>query len=126
MPSVPSTYQENQSPNLVPRVFAVLALVVAAIVVIALIAGAFGGSSSSTRTLSSGAVTASGPKHDFCVVRTGDNFSTIAADQGVSTTRLRRLNPNLDPQALQPDYCIRLVADGCKELASGSKPRVYC
>jgi hypothetical protein len=120
---VPGTYQENPSRNLAPRLFAVLALVAAGIVVIALVTGSLGGSSS---TSSSGGPTtathhASGPD-PYYVVGPGDSLSSIAANEGVSEARLERLNPNLDPQNLQPLNCVDIVPHGCRKLAAKGGP----
>lgn len=41
-------------------------------------------------------------------VRAGESFGSIAADTGESITRLRQLNPKLEPSALQPGDRVRL------------------
>jgi LysM repeat protein len=41
-------------------------------------------------------------------VRANDTLSKIAATTGVSLATLQRLNPNINPQALQPGTPIRL------------------
>ena len=120
MQSVPTTYPEKPSPNLAPRVFAVLALILVGVVAAALIAGGLGGSSGSTTTSASTTQTSSGPKHPYYVVQAGDSFSIIAQKEGVSEALLKRLNPNLDPFSLQPQNCVDLVPHGCRKLASQS------
>lgn len=47
-----------------------------------------------------------GPR--FVKVRAGDTFSSIAAKWGHSVDRLRRLNPKLKPETLQPGVRMRL------------------
>jgi LysM repeat protein len=118
MQSVASTYPEKPSRNVAPRVFAVLALIVVGVVVAALVSTAVkdSGSSSSKPSTSQAAA---GPKHDYYVVKSGDSFAQIADAEGVTPERLRQLNPNLDPLQLQPENCIDLVPDGCKQLANG-------
>ncbi len=117
MQSVASTYPEKPSRNVAPRVFAVLALILAGVVVAALVAGSLGGSSSSTSTTTA-THAPSGPKDPYYVVKTGDNFTTIAKAEGVSTELIRRLNPTLDSQTLQPENCVDLVPHGCRKLAA--------
>jgi LysM repeat protein len=117
---VPGTYQENPSRNQAPRVFAVLALVAAGIVVIALVTGSLGGSSSSTTSATTSTHQASKGPDPYFVVGPGDSFSSIAAQEGVSEERLKRLNPNLDPQTLQPQNCVDIVRNGCRKLAAKS------
>lgn len=118
MQSVSSTYPEKPSPNLAPRVFAVLALILTGVAAAALVAGGVGGSSSSTTTTSSSTPTASAPKHPYYVVQAGDSLSSIAQKEGVPEARLKRLNPNLDPFSLQPQNCVDLIPHGCRKLAA--------
>ncbi len=47
-----------------------------------------------------------GPKWD--TVRAGDTLGQIAARNGTTVARLRRLNPTLDPQALQLNARVRV------------------
>jgi LysM repeat protein len=118
MQSVSTTYPEKPSTNMTSRVFAVLALIIAGIVVAALVAGSIGSSSSSSSSSSATASqTSSGPKDKYFVVQAGDNLSSIAAKEGVTQQRLEQLNPNLDPQNLQPQNCVDLVPNGCRVLA---------
>lgn len=42
------------------------------------------------------------------VVRAGDTLSTIAAKTGVSLATIQRLNPGIDPQALQTGQRLKL------------------
>jgi LysM repeat protein len=122
MHPVPGSFQENPSRNIAPRVFAVLALVAAGIVVVALVAGSLGGSGSSSSSTGSTTTTqqASGGPDPYAVVGPGDSLSSIAAQEGVSEARLERLNPNLDPQQLQPQNCVDIVPHGCRKLVAKS------
>ena len=118
---MPGTYQEHPSRNLAPRVFALFALIAVGIVVIAVVASSLGGSSSSSpRSTSSHQATHSGGRDPYFVVGAGDSLSSIAAQEGVSETRLERLNPNLDPQNLQPQNCVDIIPHGCRQLAAKS------
>ena len=120
MPSVPSTYPEKPSPNLAPRVFAVLALILTGVAAAALIAGGLHSSGDSSTSSNAATQTASGPKHPYYVVQAGDSFSSIAQKEGVSPGRIEKLNPNLDPSGLQPENCVDLVPHGCRKLAAQS------
>ena len=105
-----------------PRILAVLALVVAAIVVVVVVAGSTGG----VRTGPSRAKEARGQsraqREGYCVVRAGDTFAAIAVQARVPETRLAELNPNLDQFSIQPENCVNLIPKGCKKLASGGAP----
>ena len=118
MQSVASTYPEKPSRNVAPWVFAVLALIVVGVVVAALVSGAVK-SSSSTSTQTTQTQAQTGPKDPFYVVKAGDSFTTIAQAEGISQEQIKKLNPNLDPQQLQPQNCVDLVPNGCKKLANG-------
>jgi len=48
------------------------------------------------------------PKAKFYVVKAGDSLSAIAAKTGVSMSTIERLNPHLNPNALQPSQRLRL------------------
>jgi LysM repeat protein len=66
------------------------------------------------------------PKDSEYVVRAGDSFSTIATKETVGLAVIRRLNPRLRPQSIQPGDCVALIPHGCREPAargSGSAPR---
>jgi len=116
---VASSYPEKPGRNLAPRVFAVLALIIVGVVIVALVAGSLKSSSSSSTTSSTATHASSGPKDPYYVVKAGDNFSTIAAAEGIGLEQIKKLNPQLDPQGLHADNCVDLVPDGCKQLANG-------
>ncbi|HUA03525.1 MAG TPA: LysM domain-containing protein [Solirubrobacteraceae bacterium] len=47
-------------------------------------------------------------KAKFYVVKSGDSLSGIASKTGVSMATIERLNPHLNPNALQPSQRLRL------------------
>ncbi|UJA20650.1 LysM peptidoglycan-binding domain-containing protein [Thermoleophilia bacterium SCSIO 60948] len=49
-----------------------------------------------------------GSGEETYTVESGDAFSTIAEEAGISTQRLERLNPDADPTALQPGQVLQL------------------
>jgi LysM repeat protein len=116
---VASTYPEKPSRNLVPRVFAVLAIIIVGVVVYAVVSQGLKDSSSDTGTTTTQTQAQTGPKNDYYVVKAGDSFTSIAQSQGISQEAIKKLNPNLDPQQLQPENCVDLVPNGCKQLANG-------
>jgi LysM repeat protein len=118
MQSVASTYPEKPSRNVASRVFAVLALIIVGVVVAALVSSAVKDSGSST-TQKTATQAQTGPKDPFYVVKAGDNFTSIAQAEGISQEKIKQLNPNLDPQQLQPQNCVDLVPHGCRQLANG-------
>lgn len=58
-------------------------------------------------------------KDGYYVVQEDDvaGLSGIAAKTCTTVEELERLNPNLDPRAIQAQNCVDLVPDGCKKLA---------
>ena len=58
-------------------------------------------------------------KDGYYVVQADDveGLSGIATKTCTTVDELERLNPNLDPQALQVQNCVDLVPDGCKKLS---------
>lgn len=116
---MPGTYQESPSRNLAPRIFAVLALLVVGIVAIAIVAGSLGGSSSQTAPSTATTAPQKPSVKPYYVVRPGDSLSVIAARLGVSQARLERLNAGrLDPQNLQPQNCVDVKPNGCRQLSA--------
>jgi LysM domain len=114
----PGATQTSEGGRPAARVLAVVALVLGTIVFIVVIANSLGGSGSNSPTRTSGGGHKE-PHHKYYVVEPGDTFGGIAAKEGVSVTRLERLNPNLDTQLLPEKGCVNLVPKGCKVLASG-------
>jgi LysM repeat protein len=117
MQSVGSTDPETPSRRTVARVLAFLTLTLAAIGVTAAVFLNPGGHSNGNGRL---ARSVDNPKDPYYVVRAGDSFSTIAAKEGIGEALIRRLNPNLDPLAIQPENCIDLVPHGCRRLTRRS------
>lgn len=112
----PASRRSSRDPT--ARVLAVIALLVAATVVVIVIASSTGGSDSGSE--GQGGQGANRAKRgSYCVVRAGDTFAAIAAQARVPETRLAELNPNLDQFSIQPENCVNLVPEGCKELADG-------
>jgi hypothetical protein len=112
---------QRPSPNPIPRMLAVVALVAGAIVVVVVIVASTGGSDEgSDGGQASGQSRAQ--RERYCVVRAGDTFAAIAVEARVPETRLAQLNPNLDQFSIQPQNCVNLVPEGCKELSGGGSP----
>jgi hypothetical protein len=117
----PKATQRRPSPDPTARILAVVALVVAVIVVVVVIAGSTGGSENGSEQ-GQAAGQSRAQRESYCVVRAGDTFAAIAVQARVSETRLTELNPNLDQFSIQPENCVNLVPEGCKELADGGAP----
>jgi LysM domain len=117
----PKATQRRPSPDPIARILAVVGLVVAAIVVVIVVAGSTGGSENGSEQ-GQAAGQSRAQRESYCVVRAGDTFAAIAVQAGVPETRLTELNPNLDQFSIQPENCVNLVPEGCKELAGGGAP----
>ena len=113
----PRATQTTSSASPTARVLAVCALLAAAIVVVVVVAGSLGGSGSHGGRRAAGR--SAKPQQHYYVVQPGDTFAGIAQKEGVSVSRLERLNPNLDTQLLPEKGCVDLIPKGCKELANG-------
>jgi LysM repeat protein len=100
-------------------VFAILALALGGTGIIAVVL-VNGGGNSATSGRAVLARSSDTPKDPYYVVQAGDSFSTIAAKEGVGEALIRRLNPNLDPLAIQPENCVDLIPHGCRRLARRS------
>ena len=92
---------------------------VAAIVVVVVIASSTGGSE---RVRAGQAPGRAGRSARATASSAGDTFAAIAVQARVPETRLAELNPNLDQFSIQPENCVNLVPEGCKELAGGGSP----
>jgi hypothetical protein len=111
------------------RVLAPLVLIAVAAAIVLVVSGSLSGSDDESSDKGGAETTSSGcqpaadqaVKDGYYVVKADDveGLSGIADKTCISVDELTRLNPNLDPQALQVDNCVDLVADGCKALASG-------
>lgn len=56
-------------------------------------------------------------ENGYFVIEPGDDLSTVAARTCVTIDEITELNPELDPQLIQPGNCVDLRVDGCKALA---------
>lgn len=119
MKSAGSTHPHAASRKTAPEALAILGLVLVAAAVVALVIVKAGGDSG-TRGNALPAGSSDNPKDPYYVVRPGDSFTTIAAKEGVGQALIRRLNPNLDPLTIQPENCVDLVPNGCRNLAGGN------
>ncbi len=104
----------NQSPTstLIKRLVAVLALVAAVLIVFVVISGNTGGDEDGgkkgDRVSKSSGQGKKKPKRAAYEVQSGDTLTGIAQKTGVSVERIEKLNPELDPQALQAGQKLKL------------------
>lgn len=116
--------RERRRGRLFARALALGALAAALIVVVVVVSGSIDGddggegdeergrgvdTTSGCRPEDRGAV-----KDGYYVVQEGDILSVIAERTCVPEPELTRLNPRLDPQALEPQRCVNLVERACK------------
>lgn len=109
------------------RIVAPVALAVVFAVIVLVVVGSLSGDGDEEKRTSGSQTTTSGCseearqalKDGYYVVQPEDveGLSGIATKTCTTVDRLVRLNPNLDPQALQVQNCVDLVPDGCKKLA---------
>ena len=124
---MPAPSDDRKPNSWTARVLAPVFLVGVAAALVLVISGTLSDDSGSEESTSSAQTSESGCSPDadqavkdgFYVVKEGDNFSIIAAKTCMTEADLQQLNPNLDPQALQPQNCVDLKPDGCKALAGG-------
>jgi LysM repeat protein len=94
------------------RLAAPLALVAAAIAVVVVIQASGNDSSQSAQTATRTAVTQPARHHRrpprFYVVKAGDTLTLIAESTGVPLETIQRLNPEVDPNALQTGQRLKL------------------
>jgi LysM repeat protein len=95
------------------RVAAPLALVAAAVAIAIVVQASGSDSPSSTQTATRTAVTQPARQRRttprIYVVKAGDTLTVIADESGVSLETIQRLNPDVDPQALQTGQRLRLT-----------------
>jgi hypothetical protein len=116
----PQATETTPRPDPIARVFAVTALILAAIVVVIVVSDSIGGSGDGNgRGAREGREGHSKPHEKYYVVQPGDTFGGIAEEQGIAIARLEALNPKLDTQLLPQQGCVNLVPEGCKVLAAG-------
>lgn len=94
------------------RLAAPLALLAALVAVLVVIQASGSGPSSSAPAVTRTALHRPAGRHSApprgYVVQPGDTLSDIAAKTHVSLARIQRLNPNVDPQALQAGQRLKL------------------
>jgi hypothetical protein len=56
-------------------------------------------------------------KNGYFVIEPGDDLSIVADRTCIPIDEITELNPELDPQLIQPGNCVDLRVDGCKALA---------
>jgi hypothetical protein len=56
-------------------------------------------------------------KDGYFVIEPGDDLSIVADVTCIPIDEITELNPELDPQLIQPGNCVDLRVDGCKALA---------
>ena len=112
------------------RVVAPVVLIVAAVAIIMIVNASFGGGSGDEEGAGEGQATTTTTTADGCqpeapdaveagyfVIEPGDDLSIVADLTCISIDQITELNPNLDPQLIQPGNCVDLRIDGCKALA---------
>jgi LysM repeat protein len=91
----------------IPRILAPLALVAVVIAVFVIVNGSIGddsgGGDTTTKTTEK-----KGEIPKKYVVQPGDSISSIAEEFDISTDRIQRLNPDVDPQALNAGQVLKL------------------
>jgi LysM repeat protein len=94
----------------VSRILAVAALIAAAVVLVAVVSANTGGGGDEKKGKANPTRQANKPKTKAKVykVEEGDNLTIISQKTGISVERIEALNPDLDPQALQPGQKIKL------------------
>jgi hypothetical protein len=116
----PQATETTPRPDPIARVFAVAALILAAIVVVIVVSDSIGGAGDGDGPgAREGREGHSKPHEKYYVVQPGDTFGAIAEEQGIPIPRLEALNPKLDTQLLPQQGCVNLVPEGCKVLAAG-------
>jgi len=103
----------EETPNknsYVTRILAVAALVAAAVIVVAVIGANTGGGDDEKKGKANPTRQVSKPKTKAKVyeVQEGDNLTIISQKTGIPVERIEKLNPDLDPQALQLGQKLKL------------------
>jgi LysM repeat protein len=92
----------------VTRFLAPIALVLAAVVVIVVVTSSISGGGEESKHGAKQEKSAEGPGDKYYIVQPGDSFSVIAEKEGTTEEALQQLNPDLDPQTLNPGQQVRL------------------
>ena len=111
------------------RILAPLVLVAAVAAIVLVVNGSMDASDDSDDSSKPSETSTTGCKPDadqavedgYYVISAEDTqgLSGVAQKTCIPLERLVKLNPNLDPQAIQVSNCVDLVVDGCKALSSG-------
>lgn len=110
------------------RVVAPVVLIVAAVAIIMIVNASVGGGSDdeegagerqATTTTADGCQpeVPDAVEAGYFVIEPGDDLSIVADRTCIAIDQITELNPNLDPQLIQPGNCVDLRIDGCKALA---------
>ena len=103
---------EEKKNSQIARLLAVLALIGAVLVIFVVVSGSTGGEDDDTGQRNNPAKQKPRPKPKTNAkkyeVQEGDNLIIIAQKTGIPVQRLERLNPDIDPQALQLGQEIKL------------------
>jgi len=101
--------QEKKN-SLLARLLAAVALITAAVVIFVAIGAATSSDEypKQVRQNPSRQVNKPKTKAKTYEVEEGDNLTAIAQKTGISVDRMEKLNPDLDPQALQPGQELKL------------------
>lgn len=92
------------------RLLALLGLAAVVVALLVVIGGSLGSSDGGDKKADRGREQREQPepRGDTYVVQPGDNLSTIAQGANISEERLLELNPDVDPQTLQPGQTLKL------------------
>jgi len=112
----------------IARVVAPVVLIVAAVAIIMIVNASVGGGSDDeesagerqeTTTTDDGCQPEApeAVEDGYFVIESGDDLSIVADRTCIAIDQITELNPNLDPQLIQPGNCVDLRIDGCKALA---------
>jgi hypothetical protein len=121
--------EEPKPASWTARILAPLVLVAAVAAIVLVISGSMNASDDSDDAPKQSETSNTGCKPDadqavedgYYVISAEDTqgLSGVAQKTCIPLERLVKLNPNLDPQAIQVSNCVDLVADGCRALSSG-------
>lgn len=118
---------ERKPASWTARILAPLALALTVAGVVIVVSGSFDGSDDEKKDRGARSASTAGCQPDaenavedgYFVIEPGEDLSIVADRTCIPIEELIELNPNLDPQAIQPASCVDLRTDGCKALAEG-------
>ncbi len=90
------------------RFVAPIALALVAVVVIVVVTSSLSGGGEEAKHGAKQEKSTKGSGDKFYIVQPGDSFSVIAEKEGTTEEHLEQLNPDLDPQTLNPGQQVRL------------------